>query len=187
MFLHQQDTKCVAGADIVRLVFDSRALEKNRSVECFPFQTNRHFPISTRISRANFRRRARVHNCFFGFALGEERGREGKVCAVIIRRYRKRMRPKRIGVAPKSGLMIRASTERDDDNGGCKHTDLFSKTPALRQFGNEPHDGDGDADERQISITIGMSLPAHLHNSNYRDQHANKPKPAGEQKRESFR
>ena len=112
MFLHQQDTKCVAGADVVRLVFDSRAPEKNRFVECFPFQTNRHFPISTRISRANFRRRARVHNCFFGFALGEERGREGKVCAVIICRYRERMRPKRIGVAPKSGLMIRASAIR---------------------------------------------------------------------------
>ena len=59
--------------------------------------------------------------------------------------------------------MIRASAERDDDNGGCKHTDLFSKTPALRQFGNEPHDGDGDAAERQISIAIGMSLPAPLH------------------------
>src|SRR5205809_6603193 len=51
MFLHQQDIKCVAGADVVRLVFDSRAPEKNRFVECFPFQTNRHFPISTRISR----------------------------------------------------------------------------------------------------------------------------------------
>ena len=109
-FLHQQDTKCVAGADVVRLVFDSRAPEKNRFVECFPFQTNRHFPISTRISRANFRRGARVHNCFFGFALDEER--EGKVCAVIICGYRERMRPKRIGVAPKSGLMIRASAIR---------------------------------------------------------------------------
>src|SRR5439155_13840913 len=62
MFLHQQDIKCVAGADVVRLVFDSRAPEKNRFVECSPFQTNRHFPISTRISRANFRRGARVHN-----------------------------------------------------------------------------------------------------------------------------
>ena len=59
MFLHQQDTKCVAGADVVRLVFDSRVPEKNRFVECFPFQTNRHFPIS-RIGRANFRRRART-------------------------------------------------------------------------------------------------------------------------------
>src|SRR5213080_2555393 len=66
------------------------------------------------------------------------------------------------------------------------HTDLFSKTPALRQFGNEPHDGDGDADERRISIATGMSLPAHLHNCNYRDQHANKPKPAGERKRFPF-
>ena len=91
MFLHQQNTKRVAGADIVGLVSHSRAPEKNRFVECFPFQTNRHFPISTRISRANFRRRARVHNCFFGFALDEER--EGKVCAVIICRYSERMQP----------------------------------------------------------------------------------------------
>ena len=31
-----------------------------------------------------------------------------------------------------------------------------------------------------------MSLPAHLHDADYRDQHANKPKPASEQKRELF-
>src|SRR5882672_3219261 len=82
--------------------------------------------------------------------------------------------------------MISASAERDDDDGGYKRADLFSKTPAHRQFGNQPHYGDGDTDERQIGIAIGMSLPAHLHNSNYRDQHANKPKPAREQKWESF-
>src|SRR6267143_860336 len=82
--------------------------------------------------------------------------------------------------------MISASAERNDDNGGSKHTDLFLKTPACRQFGNQPHYGDGDTDERQISVAIGMSLPANLHHSNYRDQHANKPKPASEEKRESF-
>src|SRR5437660_6087172 len=110
MFLYQQNTKCVAGAAVVRLVFHSRAPEKNRFVEGFPFQTDRYFAINTRISGANFRCRARVLDCFFGFALGEKRGREGKMCAVIVCRHRECVRPKRISVAPESGLMISTST-----------------------------------------------------------------------------
>src|SRR5207253_11399061 len=125
MFLHQQNTKCVMGADVVRLVFHSRAPEKNRFVECFPFQTDRHFPINTRISRTHFSGRARVSDCFFSFALGEKRGREGKMCAVIVCRYLERMRPKRIGVTPERRWMISASAERDDDNGGCQRADSF--------------------------------------------------------------
>src|SRR5438445_273783 len=81
--------------------------------------------------------------------------------------------------------MISARAERNDDDGGYKRADLFSKTPAHRQFGNQPHYGDHDTDERQISVTIGMSLPSNLYDSNYRHQHANKPKPAREQKWES--
>src|SRR5207302_5921674 len=96
------------------------------------------------------------------------------------------VRPERIGVAPERRLMIGASAERNDDNGGCKRTDLFLKTPARGQFGDQPYKGDDDADERQIGVAIGMSLPAHLHDPNYWDQHANKPKPAREKKRESF-
>ena len=81
--------------------------------------------------------------------------------------------------------MISASAERNDDDGGYKRADLFSKTLAHRQFGNQPRYGDRDTDERQISVTIGMSLPSNLYDSNYRHQHANKPKPAREQKWES--
>jgi hypothetical protein len=108
------------------------------------------------------------------------------MCAVIVCRHRERMRPKRIGVAPERRLMISASAEGNDDHGGCKRADLFSKTPARGQFRNQPHDGNGDTDERQISVAIGMSLPPHLHNSYCRDQYADKPKPASEQKWESF-
>src|SRR5437762_9773621 len=51
MFLHQQNTKCVTGADVVRLVFHSRAPKKSRFIECFPFQADRHLAINTRIGR----------------------------------------------------------------------------------------------------------------------------------------
>src|SRR5438128_97151 len=108
-----------------RLMLSVSGEDGSKFVGRFPFQTDRHFAINTRISRANFRCRARVRDCFFGFALGEKRGREGKMCAVITCRHRECVRPKRISVAPESGLMISTSTERDDDNGGCKRTALF--------------------------------------------------------------
>src|SRR4029077_10006677 len=96
------------------------------------------------------------------------------------------MRPERIGIAPERRLMIGANAERNDDNGGCKRTDLFLKTPARGQFSDQPYKSDGDADERQIGVAIGMTLPPRLHDPNYRDQHTNKPEPAREQKRKSF-
>ena len=89
--------------------------------------------------------------------------------AIVVCRDRECMRPQGVGVAPEQRLMISANAERDDDNGGCKRADLFLKTPVRGQFGNQPDDRYGDADERQIGIAIGMSVPAHLHDSHYRD------------------
>jgi hypothetical protein len=63
-----------------------------------------------------------VRDRFFGFDLGENRSREGKMRAIIVCRHRERVRPQGIGVAPERCLMISASAERNDDDGGYKRT-----------------------------------------------------------------
>src|SRR5207244_1048773 len=96
---------------------------------------------------------------------------------VIVACDRQRMLEQAAAVPPIANL--RLTGERTGNS--CQNGRGIENLSCAYQSTRAPNEHDENADRRQISIAIRHGLETDLHDANYRNQHAQIPKPAGKQ------
>src|SRR5262249_32526582 len=97
---------------------------------------------------------------------------------IIVLRYRDRVGPKRLAVAPIRDLRTRYECKSKNHDDCARGGDLHSESPTREKIDNAPSDHQQKTNLRQERITMGVGLQVDLNKADDWRDHDQIPKPA---------